>query len=477
MESISNTSRRLRGSGLALGAVVALAGACATAAAPGGAPPAAAPSPSATVQAVAQGTISTDLATLTFDSAWSRIANTHYDPAYAGVDWEGVRLELRPRAAAARTLGELRGVIVEMLDRLGESHYGLIPHEVADALGADGSRGGAVSGDAGMAIRLVDGEMLVSAVGAEGAGAAAGIRTGWTVVAVNGGPLAPRVAAVAALPDAEQRRARTRLLYEVNGQLRGDVGDTLRLHLRAADGREVERPVVLRAAPGEVIRFGNLPPMLALLQHQALPAGRSCVGMIRLNVWMVPLSAAFDRAVDELRHCRGMVIDLRGNPGGVAGMVMGTAGHFLGDTVSLGFMRQRGSELRFKANPRRVRPDGTSVQPFAGPVAVLIDEMSASTSEFFAAALQAIGRARVFGTVSAGQALPAAMLRLPTRDVLMHVVADFTGPGGVRIEGRGVVPDDIIASSKQDLLHGRDTPLDAAVHWINAVPATTGATR
>jgi hypothetical protein len=46
------------------------------------------------------------LALLTFDSAWSRIATTHYDTAYGGVDWPASATELRPRAAAARTLGD-----------------------------------------------------------------------------------------------------------------------------------------------------------------------------------------------------------------------------------------------------------------------------------------------------------------------------------------------------------------------------------
>jgi carboxyl-terminal processing protease len=155
---------------------------------------------------------------------------------------------------------------------------------------------------------------------------------------------------------------------------------------------------------------------------------------------------------------------------------MGTAGHFLNDTLPLGYMRARGvgnrvSELRFKANPRRVRPDGSRVEPYAGPLAILTDEMSASTSEFFAAGLQGVGRARVFGSNTAGQALPAAIIRLPTDDMLMHVFADFTGPGGVRIEGRGVQPDEVVPDTRADLLAGRDAPLRAALAWI------TGATR
>jgi carboxyl-terminal processing protease len=411
--------------------------------------------------------VSPELALLTFDSAWSRIAHTHYDTAFAGVDWHNVRAELRPGAAAATTIRQLRVVIGEMLERLGESHYGLIPHEVADALGDAAAVGSSVTGDAGMAVRIIDGELLVWQVDDEGAAAAAGVRSGWTLLEVDGRPIEPRLQRLAALPAGEQRTALTRLGFQANAELAGDVGTVRLLRLRDDAGREIDREIPLRPSRGEIVRFGNLPPMLATLDHEALAGAGGCVGLIRMNVWMVPLAAPFDRAVDALRHCAGMVIDLRGNPGGVAGMVMGAAGHFLNDTLPLGFMRTRTSELRFKANPRRVRADGSTVAPFSGPLAILVDEMSASTSEFFAAGLQGVGRARVFGSSSAGQALPALMVRLPTQDVLMHVVADFTGPGGVRIEGRGVIPDYSVRSTRADLLAGRDAPLDAALGWIS----------
>jgi carboxyl-terminal processing protease len=138
-------------------------------------------------------------------------------------------------------------------------------------------------------------------------------------------------------------------------------------------------------------------------------------------------------------------------------------------------MRSRGTELHFVANPRRVNLRAEPVDPFAGPVAILIDLLSVSTSEIFAGGMQALDRARVFGENSAGQALPATLLRLPNGDVLMHVVADFTMPGGIRIEGRGIRPDDEELLRRSDLLAGADAPLEAALRWIRARPG--GVTR
>ena len=60
------------------------------------------------------GRVSSAEALATFDSAWSRVRNTHYDTAMRGVDWARVREELRPRAEGAATLSELRGVLTEL---------------------------------------------------------------------------------------------------------------------------------------------------------------------------------------------------------------------------------------------------------------------------------------------------------------------------------------------------------------------------
>lgn len=410
--------------------------------------------------------VDTHVALLTFDSAWSRIAHTHYDTAFNGVDWDAVRRELRPQAAAASTIRQLRGVIEDMLGRLGESHFSLIPQEARELLPSDAGGAAAITGSAGLEVRMVDDELLVWRIQPGSAAADAGIRTGWVLLAVDGTPVTPPAGALGTLPEGERRAALTRLLYAANARLTGEVGRPLAVRLLDGHGRQHDLTLPLRPTRGEVVRYGNLPPVVASLHHEVLDAGSGCVGVIRLNYWMATLGPAFDRAVDEMRGCAGVIVDVRGNPGGVAAMVMGTAGHFLGDTLVLGYLHSRASSLRLKANPRRVRADGSFVEPFAGRLAILIDETSASTSEFFAAGLQGVGRARVFGTPSAGQALPALMVRLPTGDVLLHVIANFTGPNAVRIEGRGVMPDVPLAPTRRDLLAGKDVPFSAAFDWI-----------
>lgn len=412
------------------------------------------------------------LAAATFDSAWTVIHRTHFDTTFNGVDWPALRDELRPRAVAARTQDELRAVIREMLGRLRQSHFELIPAE--DAAGNEAPDGavGVAAGDVGLELRLVGDDVVVFRVDEGSPAAEAGIRPGWAVRAVSD------LDAASVVREARER-TRTRppgfysaefaVVRRLSGRLLGEPGTTCRVVFEDGNGRTVERELRRRPWPGQPITLGNLPTFLGRVEAAEVndDAGLR-VGVIRFNVWMAPLAREIDEAVDRFRDADGIILDLRGNPGGLGAMVGGVAGHFLDEPALLGVQHSRGAELRYQANPRRVNSRGERVRPFAGPLAVLVDGLSASATEVFAGGLRAIGRARVFGQTTAGGVLPASTYTLPNGDVLMHAIGDFVTANGERLEGRGVVPDEPVALTRADLLAGRDAALLAALRWIGA---------
>jgi carboxyl-terminal processing protease len=405
----------------------------------------------------------------TFDSAWSTIHRTHYDTTFNGVDWPAVRTELRPRATAATSDAQLRGVIQEMLGRLRQSHFYILPGEVEAGLTRTLDTGEAPDGDAGMELRLVDGRFLVTRVAPGGAAAKAGVRPGWIVQRIGRTEAAGVLRILGRLPAGTDPRLR-----ELHGwsalapELSGPVGTALPARFVDAGGRVRNVRLVLRPASGVMTKFGNLPPIRVAAEHERVRApGGASVGVIRFNYWFPAIAAQIDDAVNELRGADGIVIDMRGNFGGVGGMAMGVAGHFTERRDTIGTMITRRDRLQFVANPRRSTRAGASVRPFAGPVAVLTDALSISTAEIFAGGLQKLGRARVFGTPSAGQALPSLATKLPNGDVLVHAVADFLSPGGYRLEGPGVVPDVVAPLTRAALLAGRDPALEAALRWID----------
>jgi len=212
-------------------------------------------------------------------------------------------------------------------------------------------------------------------------------------------------------------------------------------------------------------------PLARPLAASAQDTAFARVGVIGFNVWMATVDAQFQQAMDQFRGADGIVIDLRGNPGGLAAMLMGISGQFVTERKTLGVMKMRDTELKFAANPRILSATGERVQPYAGPLAILVDAMSGSASECFTGGMQSIARARVFGQVSMGQALPALFDRLPNGDVLIHAYGDFVTATGTRLEGRGVIPDEIVPLRREDLLTGKDRTLEAALAWIDRTAA------
>ena len=415
--------------------------------------------------------IDSTVALATFDSVWRTVGTSLADRGVTRVDWDAVRRELRPMAAGARSNDELRPVVSAMLRRVGESHFAVLPSGEASGGAPAPGRSPSALGRAGLSLRFAGGDLTVWRVDSASAAKRAGVNAGDVIDQIDD----YIVPALEVRDSAGVRR--TTVLTSAMRALAGDPASRVRLVRRGANGAREEIVFDRDSVRGPVSRFGNLPPLPASFEARrvTLDDGR-CVGVMRFDYWLPPVVAPLDRAVNEMRSCGGIVIDLRGNLGGVAGMMMGVAGHFVNEVRPLGIMRTRGEEMRFVANPRRATDAGEPVQPFAGPLAIVVDGLSASTSEMFAAALQSLGRARVFGERTAGQALPAVTTRLPNGDVLMHVVADFVAPNGARIEGTGVNPDEVVPLRRSDLQAGRDGALEAALRWIERARPNT-ATR
>lgn len=401
-----------------------------------------------------------------FDFAWSRVHETYYDTTFGGLDWRAVGDELRPRAATAGSVAALRAVIEDLLARLGDSHFAVIPAEHADALDPETLEGApGEPGTVGLEVRILDGALVVSRVAESSPAARAGVRPGWALERVGEDRAETLLAVLDQVPQA-RRLAESRVVAVATARLAGRVGEPVSAAFRGGSGRLVELELVPEARSGMPVRFGNLPTMFTTLEHEALPLGAGCVGLIRFDVWMPPILPELESAFLEHRHCDGFILDLRGNPGGVAGMAMAVSGYFMTERRTLGIMRTRGQELNIVSMPRRVTPAGQPIAPFEGPLAVVVDGQSMSTTEIFAAGLQGLGRARIFGETTGGQALPALMTRMPNGDVLMYAFADLVGPDGTRIEGRGAVPDTPVPLTRRGLLEGRDDAILAALEWI-----------
>jgi carboxyl-terminal processing protease len=255
----------------------------------------------------------------------------------------------------------------------------------------------------------------------------------------------------------------------VLGRLSGPLGGTREVVFRDGGDQSQKLTLALVAPRGKLVKMGQMPPTSVWFESWRL-AGE--VGYIAFNIFLDPalVNGGFNKAMTEFLDAPGVVIDLRGNPGGIGAMSMGCAGWFVREQGrQLGVMKSRSTEIKFVVNPRG--------RTYDGPVAILVDELTASTSEILAGGLKDLGRARLFGMRTAGAALPSIIERLPNGDGFQYSFADYISEGGERLEGVGVTPHEVVPVSREALLAGRDATLEAALNWIATQSAGAGVVR
>lgn len=408
-----------------------------------------------------------------FDTAWVKISRTYWDTVLVEGAWraayDSIRATLRPTADDDAIRRAIRALIAVP----GQSHFTLIPGSaVPEPSQAPAAREGEAArgpGTLGLQVRSIGDTLVAWRVLAGGPAARAGVRAGDQIVAIDSLAVDTLRARIARSSGAEPAKVRELVTTFVLARLGGEVGESTRLSVRDRSGR-LRTPSLERIPmAGRLTQMGNLPPMVVSATLDSISIGRGLhATIIAFSAWLPAISPRLDTLFFGARQAPGLIVDLRGNPGGVIGMVAGVSGHLLDTAIALGVLHGRGATIRFVANPRRVDRTGAPVGTFTGPVAVLVDGFTGSTSEFFAAGMQAVGRVRIFGDRSAGQSLPALLSRLPNGDVLMHAIADHEDAAGRRVEGVGVQPDELIPLRRVDLRNGRDAPLEAARAWIAA---------
>jgi len=224
----------------------------------------------------------------------------------------------------------------------------------------------------------------------------------------------------------------------------------------SVDGRTLtpadnDGPGPLRGAPGTsvtlgVLRDGETAPLEIRVDRETIRVvsvrGRMLepgYGYIRLSQFQVDTAADFNRIVGELQQqsggtLRGLVIDLRSNPGGLLTSAVQIADDLL-DSGKIVSTRGRIpiSDAEFSATPGDLL-DGA-------PVIVLVDVGSASASEVLAGALRDNNRARVIGSRTFGKGSVQTVLPLDNGDSVKLTTARYYTPSGRSIQARGIDPD------------------------------------
>ncbi len=435
-------------------------------------PPFSAPAAAgAQVSTAAPGAARVEMRRAILDAAWKLVRDKHYDKTLGGLDWAAVRDKHEPAALGAPTEVAFYRALNDMIGELRQSHMmvsgpgaqeGAEPDDDAPPPAADTAAAPAgETGDPGLTVRVIEGRPTVTHVRPGSSAERAGLKPGFLVTHLGGREIKAAPRSHRPLRPVEERYF---VRLAAARRLAGRAGTKVTVRYLDHDDRPGEVMLERDAPKGASVRLGHL---LALYPDVRISEING-IGVIRFNLFLFePVLTDIQRAIESFRArgLKGLILDMRGNPGGQGSMAVPIAAQLVAGSLVLGTMQYRDFPQTLTAAP------SLGVKPFSGPVVVLTDEGSASTSEILAASLQEAGRARVIGDGTLGAVLPSIIEALPGGAVMQYVIADFKTPRGVLLEGRGVQPDLRVIETRAALKSGRDPVLDAALVAIRAPSA------
>lgn len=394
------------------------------------------------------------------DEVWNEVGKRHFDSAFKEKHQQ-LYEQFKPVILKADTDAKISSEINKLLQALGQSHIVLMPPPDTDfsrAMSAIRKNTGRVKtrtraktppppdlpADTGICLAQSGDKICVVRVRKDSPADRAGMKMGDVILAINKIPLHPEV--------------KLYLSWTILGRglLSGRAGSEVTVEY--LDGADKKRSVVLtRCLNGEKwFELGLLPRSYSDFYAAVLPGN---IGYVQFTEFSTPMLLRFREAVNgELRRVRGLIVDMRGNIGGMMMYPPWLAAWCCPEVVNFGRLEIKGTPLKLESSPQP--------QCFRGPLAVLIDSDSYSCAEIFAAGMQDAKKAKLFGAATSGKCLPSMLLKLPSGFRLQTVMGNITRVNGEGIENIGVKPDEEVILSPEALRREQDNVIEAARKYL-----------
>jgi len=417
-----------------------------------------------------------------FQIVWQTVNDLFYDPKFGGVDWAHVRDRYQPRVATVSSDHEFHLLLQQMLNELHQSHFMVVPREAIPKIRVTKDRPGKDTEDAsdtgtegtepeealdslsykltdrlltgiGIDVRVLGGSAVVTRVEPGSSAARAGLRPGFIIKKVGSRSLDSVISEIERHPQWGAIIRPELPVFLVAGFINGEENSPVRLGYIDARNRLRSVRIKRERLKGEMSpAIGNLPAMYVEFETRRLAGG---VGYIRFSAFVPSLMEKLCGAFRAMKDAPGIILDLRGNQGGLLGMVGGLTGLLETEPTLMGTMQMRSGRIPLFGFPQSA--------PYSGPLVVLVDGSTQSAGEMFASGLKESGRATLIGVRSAGNTLPSEIKKLPTGAIFQYGFANFETQSGFRLEGQGVSPNVTVELSRKSLLRGGDPQLSVAL--------------
>ena len=417
-----------------------------------------------------------------FEMVWQTVNDLFYDPKFGGVNWAQVRDRYQPRVARVSSDHEFHLMLQEMLNELHQSHFMVVPREAIPKIRVTKERPSRETEDAddssaadlepeepldslsykltdrlltgiGIDVRVLGGSAVVTRVESGSSAARAGLRPGFVIKKVGSRSLDSVISEIERHPQWGAIIRPELPVFLVAGFINGEENSPVRLGYIDARNRLRTIRINRERLKGEMSpAIGNLPAMYVEFETKRLAGG---VGYIRFSAFVPSLMEKLCGAFRSLKDAPGIILDLRGNQGGLLGMVGGLTGLLETELTLMGTMQMRGGRIPLFGFPQSA--------PYSGKRVILVDGSTQSSGEMFASGLKETRRATVVGVRSAGNTLPSEIKKLPTGAIFQYGFANLETQNGFRLVGQGVSADVTVELSRKSLLRGGDPQLSAAL--------------
>lgn len=386
----------------------------------------------------------------------SDIEKHYYDPTFRGIDL-GSRFDAADqRIRQAKTIEEVFASVAQVALELNDSHTYFVPPALT------------VQVQYGWEMQMVGDTCFVTRVKPGSDAAAQGLRVGDAILSVNG-----------QVPTRETLWKLLYLYHLLRPQpglriMARSSGDAPRQIDVAAKVRQKHKVIDLTGTDGgtdiwNLIREAESEASAHISRYEEI--GRD------LMIWEFAVFDHFDRRVEDgMKRARGrqaLVLDLRGNAGGDERALLELLGHFFKTDVKIG-------DLRRRTGIEPLMAKGRGEKAYPGKLLVIVDSQSGSASEVFARTIQITGRGTVIGDRTAGSVMRSRTFnhKSGVERAIFYATsvadASVTMSDGSELEGKGVIPDELLLPSSQDLAAGRDPVLARAATLLGS-PMTAEA--
>ena len=234
-------------------------------------------------------------------------------------------------------------------------------------------------------------------------------------------------------------------LSEVVSKIRGDEGTTVELTvLRGDDGEEYTATVTRKIVQTDTV------------YHEMK---EDKIGYIQVTEFDDVTTDQYKKALEDLENqgMKGLVVDLRNNPGGNVDTVTDMLDLMLPEGTTLSIKDKQGKESVYESDDEH---------QFTKPLVVLVNENSASASEIFSGAIQTFGTGEVVGTTTYGKGVVQQIFDLKDVTSVKLTIAEYLIAGQFGINGKGVTPDVEVQYEKDAQNPDRDNQLEKALEEV-----------